>query len=268
MKLPRPTALPATARITPIREPQESREVAVIHESLTRATSHHQPREPARLIGPAPRFRPVASASVRCSQRNDCRIAGLTPERGRCGATGVPLSAGPAWSPYDRPSQRTARLCAAVLDRRDTVPAPPVSTAVNTDTAPENGHQRTQAPENGQAHARERAENGQGHQRTQRTNAENERRERTQRTKRREPGRERTGRERARGRREEPENGTREQRTDRHKTGQRTENGQAQVRGREPKHLKKDIKKDRRSPNPKRTGVALTGVALTPKGQA
>ena len=86
----------------------------------------------------------------------------------------------------------------------------------------ERRHQRT-APENGQAHAR--------HERNTR---------------------ERTGRERARGRREEPENGTREQRTDRHKTGQRTENGQAQVRGREPKHLKKDIKKDRRSPNPKR----------------
>lgn len=29
------------------------------------------------------------------------------------------------------PSQRTARLCAAILDRRDTVPAPPFSTAVN-----------------------------------------------------------------------------------------------------------------------------------------
>jgi len=28
-------------------------------------------------------------------------------------------------------SQRTARLCAAILDRRDTVPAPPFSTAVN-----------------------------------------------------------------------------------------------------------------------------------------
>jgi len=30
------------------------------------------------------------------------------------------------------PSQRTARLCAAILDRRDTVPAPPFSTAVNS----------------------------------------------------------------------------------------------------------------------------------------
>jgi len=29
------------------------------------------------------------------------------------------------------PSRRTARLCAAILDRRDTVPAPPFSTAVN-----------------------------------------------------------------------------------------------------------------------------------------
>jgi len=29
------------------------------------------------------------------------------------------------------PSQRPARLCAAILDRRDTVPAPPFSTAVN-----------------------------------------------------------------------------------------------------------------------------------------
>ena len=30
------------------------------------------------------------------------------------------------------PSQRTARLCAAILDRRDTVPAPPFSTAINS----------------------------------------------------------------------------------------------------------------------------------------
>jgi len=29
------------------------------------------------------------------------------------------------------PAQRPARLCAAILDRRDTVPAPPFSTAVN-----------------------------------------------------------------------------------------------------------------------------------------
>jgi putative transposase len=29
------------------------------------------------------------------------------------------------------PAQRTARLCAAILDRRDTVPTPPFSTAVN-----------------------------------------------------------------------------------------------------------------------------------------
>ena len=112
--------------------------------------------------------------------------------------------------------------------------------------APENAG--TREPENGQAHARERAENGQGHQRTQRTNAENE----TQRTRQR-TDRQRTGKR--------PQRRTRER-------NQRTENGQAQVRGREPKHLKKDIKKDRRSPNPKRTGVALTGVALTPKGQA
>jgi len=30
------------------------------------------------------------------------------------------------------PSLTTARLCAAILDRRDTVSAPPFSTAVNT----------------------------------------------------------------------------------------------------------------------------------------
>ena len=30
------------------------------------------------------------------------------------------------------PSQKTARLCAAILDCRDTAPAPPFSTAVNT----------------------------------------------------------------------------------------------------------------------------------------
>jgi hypothetical protein len=29
------------------------------------------------------------------------------------------------------PAQRPARLCAAILDRRDTIPAPPFSTAVN-----------------------------------------------------------------------------------------------------------------------------------------
>jgi putative transposase len=34
------------------------------------------------------------------------------------------------------PSQRTARLCAAILDRRDTVPAPPFSTAVNRQEMP------------------------------------------------------------------------------------------------------------------------------------
>jgi hypothetical protein len=32
----------------------------------------------------------------------------------------------------DLTAQRPARLCAAILDRRDTVPAPPFSTAVNT----------------------------------------------------------------------------------------------------------------------------------------
>ena len=33
------------------------------------------------------------------------------------------------------PSQKTARLCAAIFDRRDTIPAPPFSTAVNIATA-------------------------------------------------------------------------------------------------------------------------------------
>ena len=32
----------------------------------------------------------------------------------------------------DLTAQRPARLCAAILDRRDTVPAPPFSTAVNS----------------------------------------------------------------------------------------------------------------------------------------
>ena len=50
----------------------------------------------------------------------------------------TPLDRGSAWwavSGIDSsivPSQRTARLCAAILDRRDTVPAPPLSTAVNS----------------------------------------------------------------------------------------------------------------------------------------
>jgi hypothetical protein len=48
--------------------------------------------------------------------------------------TPVPLSVGGvvgAIAPI-LPSQKTARLCAAILDRRDTAPAPPFSTAVNS----------------------------------------------------------------------------------------------------------------------------------------
>jgi len=37
-------------------------------------------------------------------------------------------------------AQRTARLCAAILDRHDTVPASPFSTAVNIDSIQSHPH--------------------------------------------------------------------------------------------------------------------------------
>jgi hypothetical protein len=77
----------------------------------------HGSRNGSRDPGHSSKARPAARSASPCRSALLC----LSLKGGLIGAV-API----------KPSQRPARLCAAILDRRDTVPAPPFSTAVNT----------------------------------------------------------------------------------------------------------------------------------------